>query len=69
MHWVIAKYQVFCKKKGNYVDHFFLNLTITIDFDHNNLPVLLKKKEATEWDLMDKSLLLDLKEREEVKDE
>jgi len=41
----------------------------TIDFDHNNLPVLLKKKEATEWDLMDKSLLLDFEEEEEVKDE
>jgi len=29
----------------------------------------LKKKESTEWDLMDKSLLLDFEEEEEVKDE
>ncbi len=37
--------------------------------DHNNLPVLLKKMEPTEWDLIDKSLLLDFEDEEEVKDE
>jgi len=29
----------------------------------------LKKKEVTEWYLMDKSLLLDFEDKEEVKDE
>jgi len=37
--------------------------------DHNNLPVLLKKMEPIEWDLIDKSLLLDFEDEEEVKDE
>jgi len=30
---------------------------------------LKKKKESTEWDMIDKSLLLDFDEKEEVKDE